>query len=95
MIYERLQVGRENARSAIELAEELHTDLRGIAMLVREERMAGKPICAACSRKTPGYYIPATREEMAQYCVTLQRKASALVDTFVLCTKAMRHMERK
>ena len=81
MIYEQLYIGERNARSAKELAEILGIDRRGISALVERERRGGKPICATCDSKTPGYYIPATREEMERFCRSLRHRAGEIFKT--------------
>ena len=53
MIFEMLDTGEQNARTAKELARIIGTDRRSISLLVESERRAGKPICASCDSKTP------------------------------------------
>lgn len=85
MIYELLDTGAENARSARELAKYLRKDRRQISSLVELERRAGKPICATCDSKMPGYYIPETREEMERYCNQLRHRAGEIFKTRDAC----------
>ena len=85
MIFEMLDTGEQNARTARELAKVLNTDRRQISSLVEQERRAGKPICATCDSKTPGYYIPATREDMERYCRQLQHRAGEIFKTRAAC----------
>ena len=85
MIFEVLGTGEQNARSSRELARALGTDQRGISSLVERERREGKPICATCDSKTPGYYIAANRQEMEQYCSRLQHRAGEIFKTRAAC----------
>ena len=89
MLSELLEIGRENARSARELSEMLGIDRRGISSLIEQERRQGKPICATCDSKTPGYFIPATRDEMEQYCAKLRHRAGEIFKTRAACLKTI------
>ena len=89
MIFEMLDTGEQNARTAKELARIIGTDRRSISLLVDSERRAGKPICASCDSKTPGYYIPATREEMERYCRRLQHRAGEIFKTRAACIETL------
>lgn len=85
MIFELLDTGEQNARTARELAMLTGTNRRSISILVERERRAGKPICATSDSKTPGYYIPATREDMERYCSRLQHRAGEIFKTRAAC----------
>ena len=85
MIFEMLDTGEEYARTAKELARALQVDPRKISSLVEQERRAGKPICATCDSQTPGYYIPATREDMERYCSRLKHRAGEIFKTRAAC----------
>lgn len=85
MIFELLDTGEQNARTARELAKALNTDRRSVSILVERERRAGKPICATSNSKTPGYYIPATRKDMERYCSRLQHRAGEISKTRAAC----------
>ena len=89
MIFELLDTGEQNARTARELAKALNTDRRSISILVERERRAGKPICATCDSKTPGYYVPATREDMEHYCRRLQHRAGEIFKTRAACIETL------
>lgn len=89
MIFEMLETGEQNARPARELARLLNIDRRGISVLVEQERRAGKPICATCDNRTPGYYIPATREEMERYCNRLHHRAGEIFKTRAACINTL------
>jgi len=85
MIFELLSTGRENARTARELAAICGTDRRSISLLVERERRAGKPICATSDGVTPGYYIAADRAEMEQYCDNLRHREREIAKTRRAC----------
>lgn len=85
MIFELLDTGEKNARTAKELARALNTSPRAITSLVEGERRAGKPICATCDNQAPGYYIPATRADMERYCSRLQHRAGEIYKTRAAC----------
>ena len=89
MVFELLSTGEQNARSARELARALGTDRRGISSLVEQERRAGKPICATCDNKNPGYYVPATREDMERYCSRLKHRAGEIYKTRAACSETL------
>lgn len=85
MIYELLDTGEENARSSRFLANLLGIDRRAISSLVERERRAGKPICATCDNKAPGYFIPANRADMERYCGRLLHRAGEIFKTRAAC----------
>lgn len=85
MIFELLSTGRENARTARDLAQITGTDRRSISLLVERERRAGKPICATCDGNTPGYYIAANQVEMAAYCESLRHREQEIAKTRKAC----------
>lgn len=89
MIFELLDTGEQNARTARELAKLTGTNKRSISILVERERRAGKPICATSDSKTPGYYIPATREDMERYCSRLQHRAGEIFKTRAACIETL------
>ena len=89
MIYELLGTGKESARTARDLSQVTGLDRRGISLLVERERRAGKPICATCDGKTPGYFIPADREEMQAYCNSLYHREREIAKTRKACAKTM------
>lgn len=89
MIFELLDTGEQNARTARELAKLTGTNRRSISILVERERRAGKPICATCDSTTPGYYIPATRGDMERYCRRLQHRAGEIYKTRAACIETL------
>ena len=80
MIYELLAEGQENARTGRELAEVLNCNIREITQQIEAERRQGRPICAASGEK-PGYYLPASPEELEHYCKRLKSRAIELFKT--------------
>ena len=73
MIHELLAEGEANARTARELRDYLGLKKRQITKQIERERRAGWPICANVA--TPkGYYLAATREELAAYCFSLKHR---------------------
>lgn len=94
MIYEALNVGKENARSAKELADILEVDEQSIPALVKRERDEGCIICSGRSGGFPGYYRPANREELKQYCDKLKHTASELIKEITRCARAMQVMDK-
>ena len=89
MIYELLSTGRENARTARDLAKLTGLDRRGVSHLVERERRAGKPICATCDGNTPGYFIPADRDEMQEYCDSLRHREREIAKTRKACAATL------
>lgn len=85
MIYELLTEGRANARTARDLANMTGLDRRAISLLIERERRAGRPICATCDGKAPGYYIAADREEMQGYCDSLRHREREIAKTRAAC----------
>lgn len=80
MICELLAEGKENARTARELAAVLNCDIRTVAELVQKERREGKPICAMCQGRS-GYYLAADQDELDNYCKGLFKRAGELHKT--------------
>lgn len=92
MIYEMLMTGEQNAQTAKDLAQQTGIDRRGISILVERERRAGRPICATCDSKNPGYYIPESREEMQNYCSRLEHREREIALTRQACMKSMDYL---
>lgn len=80
MIAELLSEGRENARTARELAAALNCRPRDVTQQIERERRAGRPICAACG-ETPGYYLAADAQELESYCDCLKSRAIEVFKT--------------
>lgn len=85
MIFELLTEGRENARTARDLAKLTGLDRRAVSLLVERERRAGKPICATCDGTAPGYYVAADRDEMQRYCDNLRHREQEIAKTREAC----------
>lgn len=81
MIYDYLLIGKENAKTAKDLARALKCDVRDITAGVERERRQGKPIIASCDPENPGYYIAETQEELQQYCSRLHHRAGEIYKT--------------
>ena len=92
MVYELLNVGAQNAQSAKELASVLQVDPRTVSEFVERERREGKPICATCRGSNAGYFIPANRSEMHDYCGALLHRINEITETFKACVRAARNL---
>lgn len=89
MVYELLTTGKENARTARELAKQLDCDIRIITEQIEKERREGQPICAATGEK-PGYYIAADAEELERYCETLKARGIEIFKTRQALVKTLK-----
>jgi len=89
MIYEILDTGAANPRTATELAEFLGIPRRQVSAMISRERREGKPICATTDGNRPGYFKPATREEMADYCGKLRHRAGEIFKTRAACLNTL------
>ena len=74
MIHELLSHGAANAIPGNQLAATLNMELRELTQIIERERQAGFPICASVVRGGAGYFMPATAEELALYCCSLDRR---------------------
>lgn len=92
MIKEYLSIGKENARTAKELAKLLHCDVRDISQGIETERRNGAPICASCDPEQPGYYLADTAEELQAYCGRLHKRAGEIHKTRRALLKAAEEM---
>lgn len=81
MIAEYLLIGRENAKTARELARLLHCDPRDISQGVERDRRNGQPICASCDPEAPGYYLADNAEDIQNYCKSLHKRAGEIYKT--------------
>ena len=78
----QLGQGKNAAMTARELAALLHAGSdREIGKEIERERGAGIPICASTDSGCPGYYLPATAAELADYRRSLQRRVAAVSKT--------------
>ena len=85
MVYEILLPGEQNAQSSRDICRILGITTRQLTQAVEAERRAGKPICASCSRRTPGYYLAETQQEMQDYCGKLKHRAGEIFATRRAC----------
>ena len=96
MIYELLNEGAQNARTAKELCIQLgidEKDWREVTKAIERERRDGKPICASSSSDSPGYYKPANRKELEHYINKLRRRAGEIFKTRRALQKVLEGME--
>lgn len=96
MIYEILSEGEKNARTAKELCADLGVsgkDWRVISKAVEHERRQGKPICASCNSRYPGYYRPASPEDLQQYINRLYKRGGEIFKTRRALQKTLEEME--
>ena len=70
-----LSKGRSNALTGREIGRVLGLkDGRDVSSRVELERRRGVPICATCDSNRPGYFLPETPGELAEYNRSLQRR---------------------
>lgn len=81
MVSEFLFIGKEYARTARDLAHQLHTEPRNITQQVERERRQGIPICATSDPERPGYYLAADDDDLQQYCDKLRKRAGEIFKT--------------
>lgn len=83
-----LPVGKENAISTEELVKLIgSSSARELQQYIAQERKDGALIC---SSTTGGYFQPATRHEIAEFCNALERRAG---NTIVAIQGAKRALE--
>lgn len=90
MIYELLLAGKENAISSRDLAKITGLSRREVSRQIESERRQGLPICATCDQPAPGYYIPADRQEMMDYCSRLLHRQMEIAETLKACKDTAR-----
>ena len=81
MIAEYLHTGKDNPRTARELADIIGCSQRDISAGVEHERRQGQPICASCDARKPGYYLAETADELQNYCKGLFKRAGEIHKT--------------
>lgn len=84
-ISEYLRTGAENAQTAKELCDLLHLDKRELTAAIERERRHGSPICASCNSSNAGYYLAGSKQEMQDYCNSLQHRAAEIHTTRRAC----------
>lgn len=81
-IVDYLSTGKENARTARELADEIGIrKTRPITLAIERARREGHPICAAVSGFYLGYYLAEDQAELKKYCYRLQHRAGEILTT--------------
>ena len=92
-IARQLGQGKNAAMTAKELAALLHAGSeREISAAVETDRGAGIPICASCDNGCPGFFLPATPGELADYRRSLTRRVAAVSRTLRAIEDAHDHM---
>lgn len=84
MIEDYLGTGAGSAITGAEICYRLGIDARTLRKEVELARRDGQPICSNTG-KNPGYYLAATREEMAAFCRTMERRNRAYNKTLKAC----------
>ena len=70
-----LGVGRENARTAREIARTMGvSDARVITRMIEAERRGGRAICASCDSESRGYFVAESPAELEAYTKSLRRR---------------------
>lgn len=72
-----LQVGRDGALTAGELASMLDVPPRVVTRRIERLKQAGYPICAACSEPF-GYYLAGSSTELSAYRRSLNRRLRSI-----------------
>ena len=88
MIVALLGYGKENARTASELAQLTGLTPREVTRLIEQARRRGAPICASGDNSCRGYYKAATPAELAQYTRALNRRLHTIREGLdaLICT---------
>lgn len=74
-----LPEGKRNARPGREIASLLGLrSVRELTQAVERERRCGVPVCASNDSATPGYFMPESPEELAEYLSSLRRRLRAV-----------------
>ncbi|POP31116.1 hypothetical protein C3B58_17945 [Lactonifactor longoviformis] len=90
MIVELLPTGKENAIPSEELVNLAKCNsTRELQQVIASERAAGAVIL---SSTTGGYYLPANKQEIKEFCVTLKNRAS---NTLAALESAKRALEEE
>lgn len=90
MIHELLSTGAENAINGRDICDLLNIKRRDLQAAVNRERRAGQPICANTgSGNKAGYFLAANKEELQEYCDSLQHRAGEIHRTRKACLSLM------
>lgn len=85
-----LPTGKGNALPGREIARLLgFRSAREVSAAVERERRLGVPICASCDAAAPGYYMPETSEELAEYLCSLRRRLRQVGKTATALEEAL------
>ena len=77
-----LSRGAANALPGRELQRLLGLrSLRDVSALIERARRAGVPVCASCDGKNPGYYLPASTDELEHYLKSLRGRCREVTRT--------------
>lgn len=74
MIEELLGVGEANAKTARELADITHLDVRDVTEMVRIERLSGAKICSSYK----GFFMPENKTDIDRTVTSLHRRANEI-----------------
>lgn len=77
-ITDYLGYGRENARSARSLADELGIRRRKVTLAIEAARLRGWPICASSNGENGGFYLASCSAELAEYEAQRRYRAKAV-----------------
>ena len=80
MISDYLGQGKQNARTASELAQLTGLPERRVTKQIERERRMGTPICASSDSAYRGYYLASTPDELEQYTRALNRRIRTITD---------------
>ena len=94
MIQEILGQGKDNARTAKELADALKCNVRDITAAVERERRDGAAICASCGNPQ-GYYLAADPDELDIYCRRLKSRAIEIFKTRQALVKVLQQIQEQ
>lgn len=85
-----LPTGKGNALPGREIARLLgFRSAREVSAAVERERRLWVPICASCDAAAPGYYMPETSEELAEYLCSLRRRLRQVGKTATALEEAL------
>lgn len=82
-----LRRGKKNALPAATLCSYFGTDRRSIGRAIAAARREGLPVCASVG-ELPGYYLAKDKQEMRQYCRSLEGRIKKL-NTILQCCRDM------
>lgn len=84
-ISDYLHKGADHPQTAKELCRLLHLEKRELTAAIERERRKGSPICASCNGNNPGYYLAGNKQEMQEYCNSLQHRIIEIYATQQAC----------